>query len=65
MHGISGGVLKSQRYQDGTLYEVQVPHGGKFNAGESLLHSVPEGVWHGVRETDDGRLLVSIWVPNN
>ena len=57
------GVVKSQAYEDGTLFEVQVPIGSSFDS--TLFEYIPMGVWHGVRETNDGRLLISVWAPKN
>lgn len=64
VYGLYGGVLKRQKYVDGTIYEVQVPVGSRFNPDDPLVKSVPQGYWLGTFETDDGRMLIGIWCPD-
>lgn len=57
-----GAQLVAQSYEDGTLYQVHVRAGNKFEENFSLFSEIPSGEWSNAYKDKDGGLYMSVWV---
>jgi hypothetical protein len=66
---VLGTYVRAQRYEDGIIYEVQLPHGSPLAAFFASTNRIPEehvsrAVWSTTLH-EDGYLFFTLWVAND